>query len=277
METVTWYNFPLGADSIEGLKFPELEERLDELSYGSMHLSENMGSVFLAFFVTTIGIFLIVLGSFMQSFLPAALKKAWNWLKKVLLWNFCIRLIMEASIESIICTNLSLNFGSYFCVPWGAKVNHAYAHFFLIVFALFPFFVIFHYCRNFKKLEDPAFKGLWGDLYQGLDTKRRSTLYYPVIFIAKRIAFTYIVFGLSHYPVAQIMTMLYVSTAISCYLVHVRPFAEPLITNLEIFNEVMTVFIVIEMTLFTKAHSDASIKRYARDGFYAFMAIIIVV
>ena len=276
IETATFNNFPLGADSIEGLHFDKLESRLDELSYGSMHLSANMGSVFLAFWLTTIALLFIVLGTFMQSFLPPLLKKALTWLKKVLIWNFCIRLIMEASIESIICTNLNLRFGSFYCVPWGAFVNHMYAYFFGFVFTAFPLFVVVQYCRNFGKLDDEKFKKVWGDLYEGLDTKRRVTLLFPVIFIAKRILFNMFVFYLTN-ATAQIMCMLHVSLGISCFLVHVRPFEEPLINNLEIFNEVMTVFILIEMLLFTKVYDTESGKQAASTGFYGLLGVIIVV
>ena len=210
------------------------------------------------------------------------LKKVVNWLKKVLLWNFCIRIFMEAAIEISICTVLNLRFGTFRNVPWGAFVNHLYAYFFAGAFILFPFFVVIHYCYNFGKLEDEEFKKVWGDLYEGLDAKRRVTLLYPIIFVGKRLIFNFLVFNLNSRPHFQLICMLETSLFIAIYLLHFRPFESGLINNLEIFNETCTVMILIQMLIITDAFqtgqdTDVSVKIFGGRLFIGMLGLIIVV
>jgi len=60
------------------------------------------------------------------------------------------------------------------------------------------------------------------------------------------------------------------------FLFHTRPYKLNLMNNLEIFNEIYTVIILIEMTLFCDGYSTA-VKIYAGYLFIANIAIIMVV
>jgi hypothetical protein len=70
-----------------------------------------MGSVFLFFTLSFFGLVLMVILEVMQSMLPAPVRKFHFKLKKFLLWNFIIRLYLEAAIELTISTILNLRFG----------------------------------------------------------------------------------------------------------------------------------------------------------------------
>ena len=153
-------------------------------------------------FLTTVGLFLLVLGNFMYSILPACLKKPHARLSKILLWNFCIRLLLEAAIETIISTILNLKFGGHFSskLAWGAFVNHMYAYFFAVVYLSSPLTILAFYGYNFSSLSDPDFSSTWGSLYEGLTTNLGTPLAYPILFLLKRLGFAVLVIFAPDYP-----------------------------------------------------------------------------
>jgi len=53
-------------------------------------------------------------------------------------------------------------------------------------------------------LEDENFIAIWGDIYDGLNTEKRTAVYLPIIFIVKRVAFCVIVLYLNEHPELQI-------------------------------------------------------------------------
>lgn len=200
--------FRVSDDSITGLN-PQVVTRLEEFDYDSMFLTVNLGSVFVIIFLVTVGLFSILLGNFMNSFLPACFKNINKKLEKHLIWNFCIRLILETAIETIISTILNLKFGRFSTqLPFGDFVNRMYAYFFAAIYLTSPVTIPAFYCYNYKYLSEESFVAKWGSLYEGLRIDSRAPLAYAVIFLLKRIFFALIMLFTPEYPTFQIFFMM---------------------------------------------------------------------
>lgn len=89
-------------------------------------------------------------------------------------------------------------------MPWAATVNYVFAWWCAGVYLLSPFAIYIFYTRNFSLLEDENFIAIWGDIYDGLNTEKRTAVYLPIIFIVKRVAFCVIVLYLNEHPELQI-------------------------------------------------------------------------
>ena len=79
---------------------------LEQLSYGNRYMSENLGSVYLMILITCVFLCMIVLLSICR-FIPVC-RKVVEKLKKKLVWNHCIRLIVEGCLELFFCSVLNM-------------------------------------------------------------------------------------------------------------------------------------------------------------------------
>jgi len=194
-------DFPVGDDHLKGLNNERLAERLHDMSYESRYISENMGSVFVLFTLIFFSLVLMMLSKFMWGMLPQYLRKAYFSLKDFLLWNVIIRLYMEAAIELIICTVLNVRYGKFLNgAPWGATLNTFLAYFYTGVCFASPIVIYLFYSRNFKKLGEVRFHDRWGAIYEGLSPTKRTAIWFPVIFVIKRMLFVAIVLEMDKHP-----------------------------------------------------------------------------
>ena len=88
--------------------------------------------------------------------------------------------------------------------------------------------------------------------------------------------FVVIVLEMNKHPAIQIHCQLLLSMGMACFLLHTRPFEIELINNLEIFNEICTVAILIEMTLFCDGYP-LKVKIGAGWAYLSSIGFIIVV
>ena len=95
---------------------------MKKMSYGNRYMSENLGSVFLILLITCILLCLIVLLQ-ICTFIPVCNRVVAR-LKKKLLWNFVLRLIIEGVLELFFCAVLNVMYGNVYSydssAEWGA-------------------------------------------------------------------------------------------------------------------------------------------------------------
>jgi len=256
-------NFPMENYEIVFPDNKSLVKILDELSYGSRYMSVNMGSIFVIFMVTILGLIIVLVGHFI---FPRWITK----LKKILIWNFCIRLVLETAIEIIFCTILNLRFSQWNTSHWSEQLNYCFAIFFAGLYLTSPITISLFFCVNFKHLTNEKFMKTYGSLYDGLDAERGITLLFPILFIVRRAAFCWTALYLYKYPVLQLQTTLLSSTLIAIYLFHFTPYKTTFMNKLEQFNEVCTGTISIILLLV----ADPSRPSYKAIGSWIFIGIM---
>ena len=120
---------------------------------------------------------------------------------------------------------------------------------------IFPVFVLVFYCKKFAKWSDESFQDKYGAIFEGLRTDRRSSLAYPIIFVLRRFIFVFLAIVTKQYFFIQLFVMILISVGQVAYLTVCKPFEEPLLLKLEIFNEVTTVVLIDLLTCFTRANT----------------------
>ena len=111
-----------------------------------------------------------------------------------------------------------------------------------------------------SKLEDKAFSRKYGTLYSGLNlsadsengNRRRSALFFPLVFILRRLIFVFFVIMMGYFVWAQIAVQFACCTFMIIYYGHFWPFEEHTLTKLEVFNEI----IIMGSAYFMLAYTD---------------------
>ena len=120
VEVVTFVgekNWMLGNDSIKGLDDMILVASLEELGYVSAHMTENLGSIGVFIVLTLIGLTIMIITSILMCFCCCQncnfMRKFHSWIVEFLCWNFCIRLVLEATIELTFSLVLNYRYSSW--------------------------------------------------------------------------------------------------------------------------------------------------------------------
>ena len=116
--------------------------------------------------------------------------KLFEWLKKELLWNWIIRLLLESILEISFALMLQFQYSNPKKSEWGAFLDYGVGIIIAPLLVLLPIFIIVFYNYHFDKLEeDEEFKDKYGTVMEGLDPKKRSSVAYVAMFAVRRILF----------------------------------------------------------------------------------------
>ena len=130
-----------------------------------------------------------------------------------------------------------------------------------------PFMAIF-YIRRFRQWGDETFEARYGAVFEGLRTDRKSSLGYPLLFVLRRILLALVAIVFLEYLFVQIIFLVVFQIAQLAYLLHVVPFEEPVLQRVEIFNEVMILFLSYALICFTGANAGAGDNPRFYDAFF---------
>ena len=139
--------------------------------------------------------------------------------------------------------------------------------------ALLPVFILTFYNVNEDKFDDEEFEEKYGAPYEGLDTRKKTAIYFSLIFIFRRLSYAAISITLYNYVMIQIPLMVILTLFNVFFLVHYSPYDDKLIEYLDIVNDVTTIILIDMSYLFTDMISN---KRTQYNVGFVFVALIVV-
>lgn len=238
---------------IEDEKVMQLQENLEILGYGSAYITVTLGSFFIIFMITGLGLILIVICRPLE--FVKTVSKFRKWLMNKLLWNFVLLMLIESSIITVFSFILTIRYGEW--SGFGGSLNMVVAYLLAGLTLPLPFFFLYFYNRNYDIMnnedEDIAeeFEEKWGAPMEGLHLDKKWSVVHPFIFISRRILFAVIVYWLFKYVIVQLALQLIITTLSYAYLTHFEPYVDRRTQKLEEFNEIMLVIIIDVMFCFT--------------------------
>ena len=131
---------------------------------------------------------------------------------------------------------------------------------FCVLVIIAPFFVAIFYYRNFNKFEDEKFAETYGSVYEGLKTTDRTVIVYTIYFLIRRAAFTFTSVVFYRQVMVQLGLASIITLLSACYMLHFKPFSDPLLNKLEVVNEVTTLFLISVTYTFTDMFMSAKFK-----------------
>ena len=114
-----------------------------------------------------------------------------------------------------------------------------------------PIFIVVFYRKYFHKLGQTKFQDRWGSVYEGMKHTNKSILAYYVIFMVRRMILAATILYIPDFIWLQIFMTIYLTQFAAIYLVHYKPFEDPLVQRLEVFNEITTILLLHVIYCFT--------------------------
>jgi len=236
----------------------QTDQKFIDVGYGSNLMIVNLGTMFLTLVI------MLTIPCCLLMTRPCKNKSQWLTKKHTSLiaalhGNMFIRYLLEGSLDIAICCTLNLykdlSDGGF---QWDSTFNivNNVAQFVLGGGVMvFPIFVVVFYCINFARWKDEDFDEKYGAIFEGLRKNSRASLLYPIIFVVRRLLLVFVATITQDYFFIQLISLVFVCTGQVFYLVTWRPFEEPLLLKLDIFNEVTTVFLVDILTFFSNGNN----------------------
>ena len=121
-------------------------------------------------------------------------------------------------------------------------------------------------------LDDEKFTKKYGSAYDGLKTRQRSAIFFPFFFLMRRTAITCMAFWLDR-PEMFIFIMMLLTMIETIYLLVFKPFEEPLLQRLELFNEFTSIMLLYATLCFTEYIYNDTAKSHIGWVFVGGMAV----
>jgi len=169
-----------------------IAKNFEDFGYEKRNFIQNLGSIYYFFPLVAIWLLLLVLLKLLALSGFSGPQKWYLWLKNKLFWNFLLRLLIESYLElhlssTINAANLywSSNSGD-----WLASLTTLPVAF---VVNAFPIWLFMFLRRNHERLSEEEFKARFGATYEGLVTESKTFIGHPLIFILRRMLFSFMV------------------------------------------------------------------------------------
>ena len=257
-------------------------ETAAEIGFESYYFMVNLGSLtFVFIFTMTIPLLLYyVLKPLISK--SHYLRAKHEGISNGLQGNMFIRFIMEASLDVFLCLGLQfyyedvnngLNFDSAF-----EAINTILVFILGIVTFVFVPFALAFYISKFASWGDEDFDKKYGATLDGLRKDRYSSIAYYIIFILRRLLFAIVAILAPHNLAVQIFTLIFTCMVQIVYLIVWKPFEEPLMHRLEVFNEITSTLLCYVLFCFSPAnlYYEDSLLEYDLT-FVGFIAINVLV
>ena len=143
-------------------------------------------------------------------------------MKERIFWNTYIRFSFEAFLELSISCMLRIESFSF---STGSNSFHSIFSLVIVIFLVgFTLFVTIYLQVNFRSLNEEAKRKKYEAMYLGLETRKRSALFSPVIFMLRRALYAGVLVYLVHRSYFQIQFMVLHSSLIVIYVGYFLPY-----------------------------------------------------
>lgn len=181
-------------------------------------------------------------------------------LKKKMLWNFVIRLVIEAYLELAFSVYFNLKYTSCDFNYFGSWNNYFFALMLGFLLVASPFFILGFYHWNFTRFSDEDFQERYGSVYEGLKKDHRSVIFYMAYFVIRRASFALSSVLLYEYVVLQIEISMLITLIAASYIIMYHPYEEPLLNRLEVMTECFTLLLLGVIFAFTDMFLDTGFQ-----------------
>ena len=184
------------------------------------------------------------------------INKIYTYLANIIFWNMFLRLFLEGYIEFSISSLMNL-----YNIRWDSKSDTFSSIFSIIIFAwiiFFPFLVWILLWKNFNHLKDQTQINTIGTIYIELRQDSKMALLYHVFYTLRRLFFSLLVFVFRDQPSIQVQLFVFHCILVIIYIVLCKPFENPVMNRLEIFNELCIIVAGYHLFTFTSFVDSAS-------------------
>ena len=148
---------------------------------------------------------------------------------------------------------------------------------FLVLLVLVPLSTAVYLLRRKENARSETFQKRFGELVMELKLRDRMTLMYPVLFMARRLAYAAILINLLAHNYFQVQLVVVKAFLFMLYIGSLRPYESKLANFVEFFNEVVSTLCAYILVTFTEYVPDAQTRyEYGWLIIVAIMCMIVV-
>ena len=146
---------------------------------------------------------------------------------------------------------------------------------FLVLLVLVPIITAIYLLWRKENAHSETFQKRFGELVVELKQRDRMTLMYPVLFMARRLAYAAILINFLAHNYFQLQLIVVKTFLSMVYIGSLRPYELKLANSLEFFNEIFSTLCTYILVTFTEFVPDAQ-TRY-KNGWSIIAAIIFMI
>ena len=238
--------------------------------YESYYMIFNMGTLVIIFLITiTLPLLIIILLRPCKN-RSSKIGQQYRSVSDAMRGNILIRFYLEAALDIEMCIFLQFYYSDYNGGLFATSetfdiLNGLLTILFGPLVLILIVALVYFYSKNYERWSDTNFKDRFGTVFEGLRTDTKLVLFYTVIFLGRRAAFCVVAIFFKDYLFVQVLCLLVFSTIALTYLLLVKPFVEPRMQRLEIFNEICTLLLTYNMLCFSE---DANLQLFDSVHYY---------
>ena len=167
----------------------------------------------------------------------------------------------------------NLNYSDQFTVLLGT-----FFYFSCIIFPVVVFWALHKKSRGYVYLlkgDQAIFNETYECLYDGFVVQKSGLFHYYSVYMIRRIVFVAIcfIFWEEQFTLLQIMSNITIALVFVLYLIHFRPFFEPVVNTLQIINETAYLMLSMHQLCFTDFASGPEVKNIAGWSMVSFAVL----
>ena len=202
-----------------------IPEVFHNFNYSSTDPIQNLEIIFLVLAALLIAPIIMKLVELICSCNQWASNRVRNFKTTVLYWNTYLRFFLEAFLElSIACL---LRVKSIRVETTDDIILTAFAAILVGMLSAFMVASPFYLTKHHKKIKTDEFVDRFGALTLGLQYRDIAAMYYPFMFMLRRLIFAMVFVYLSRYNFFQIQIVVFKSSILMAFQGQVKPFYEP--------------------------------------------------
>ena len=197
---------------------------------------------------------------------------------KYLFWNTLIRLLIEVYFEILLMAALNAHIADWSSPFPAVMFSNVLSVVVLVTVAVTPFIIMLFFYKRQDKWTDKDFDEKYGGLIEGTRVQSKTVskgaiLAYLLTYFARRGIFTFSVFILSDYLWLQLAIQMICSLCVLSILLYVRPFSDPRLQRLEVFNEITILGLSYMLAAFSDMITDPG-DRYNYGWLYLALSLL---
>ena len=186
------------------------------------------------------------------------MSKCVSYVNSKLYFNIYIRFALEAYLE--LSLSSMIRFKNYRWENGNERFHSTFATIIYLGLLVFLCFSLFFLQTNFLTLNSESSRRRYGDLYLGLQTRERTALVFPFVFMMRRLIYAGILVYWSERNYFQIQTIIFKCSLIMIFTGYMRPFNRRLANNIELINDAFIVVCSYFLIIFSPLVSDAQTR-----------------
>ena len=193
---------------------------------------------------------IVLLLELLLTCLPKAQSAVQKFKNEYIYWNIYLRFLIESYLELSISCLIRIQAFKFTTITDSTLTVFSFVLFSVLISFMIstPLFLR----SKHQMIRQKEFKDKYGSLSLGLQHREKAALFYPFVFMIRRMIYSMVIILLVRQNYFQIQIFVFMQSMVMAFQGQVRPFAIPAHNRMDLFNETMTLLCAYGLFIFTE-------------------------